>query len=1034
MYRKCYGDRLPISLLDDIFTSLDNFKTKDCVNIIQSLFPIQDYTGKFLLSCKGARIGKPDKYESAIKFRKGTYTFPVYVDLSLSFEGEEISRQEILFVDIPNVTPSGSLILRGTEWAVISHMEPFQGFRMGTKFIRMTSKGRWITASKEKISFGYSPQVPTSIIRELHLYKEKNLAATPEFKSIWKGVTGLDDYNKDDTQGHLEFIENFWELLPLESHIAQRIKTILKLAEPPKNLTMDIIDNLIEFTQSPDRMEEFHYLLDRDSLSNKRIITIRDIYSNLLQRCVNESIRTIKNRMKSRRNIDEIIKSSLTTKLLWRKLLDSEYKQYLDQTNFLSDITNKSRIVVNAFASVDVHPSFYGRICPIETPEGLNIGKLITKAAFAKTDEHGFLTTPVIDIKTGEIKDITVYDEFNKHIAYKSANLKDKEVIVRYNGANKKVAASKVDYQYQLQSQFASYSSHLIPFMQNNDANRSLMACNMQRQALPLVDKESPFVCTGYGADAKANFGSILAKQDGKVISIDKDKLIVKYKDDEEDTEIAINSYRPSNQKSLVHDNILFRPNDSFSKGDILADSSSTIEGEYGVGKNLRVAFMPWRGFNFEDAIVVSERVVTEGLLDSISIHKYECELQPTERISKDLLVDADKTPHLTKVGLPRIGSQVSSGDILIGKLSEREKSKITISLEDGLLEKIFNVDPSQFIDSPILVGPTDSGLVDRVTLFNKEGKMMEINEANQESDIVIRRFQPVIVRVYIRRLDKISVGDKLSGRHGNKGVVGKIVPHTEMPTDEHGNGVDIILNPLGIPSRMNVGQLMESYLGGISLSVAEKLKSLKSSDEGEFNEYLSLVHKYMTGEKLAVKDRDKYYKIYSKGLLFGVSPFKQIDLKEINKDLEADYVDSIWLTDGVEGERFQHKVNVGSMYILKLNHNAIDKLAARSTGGYNRLTAQPVGGKSRRGGQRIGEMDVWALLVHNAHKNLRECLTLKSDDVRGRKEFYQGLVEGKTEGFNHYLPMSADVFFRELYCLGIGVKSKHIKNIIKKL
>jgi len=673
--------------------------------------------------------------------------------------------------------------------------------------------------------------------------------------------------------------------------------------------------------------------------------------------------------------------------------------QFLEQTNPLSELTHKRRLSSVGSPAArrakveirDVHPSHYARICPIETPEGQNVGLITSMAVYARVNEFGFLEAPYIVVKNGrltkEIRYLMADEEERYKIAPatvqvdKDGRILEKQVLVRMGREEfRYVPPEEVDFVEVSPNMILGVSASLIPFLEHDDANRALMGANMQRQAVALLRPQAPIVGTGMEAKAARDSGAVvLAEEDGTVTYVDAQKIVIKGKKGERTYRLRI--FERSNQDTLIHQRPLVRKGDKVKKGQVIADSQFTEGGELALGANLLVAFLPFEGYNYEDAIVVSERLVRENILDSIHIQEFEVRAEDTKLGPEEITADIPNLPrsamrNLDEHGIVRVGTEVRTGDILVGKITPKGESEPTP--EERIFLSIFGERMRNFKNTSLRMPPiTGTATVIRVKRLSRA--------AGDELEAGVNE----LVKVYVAQRRRIAVGDKLAGRHGNKGVIAAILPVEDMPFLPDGTPVDVVLNPLGVPSRMNLGQIFETNLGWLASLRGEKVAS-PPFDGAKEEEILT----ELTEE---LKKR-------------GLSEGSRADGKVI-------------LRDGRTGEPFKSPVTVGVMYLLKLEHIAADKIHARSTGPYALITQQPLGGRAHFGGQRLGEMEVWALEAYGAASLLQEMLTLKSDDVRGRVALYKAILRG--EDFPRPgIPESFRVLWQELRCLGLSLKA----------
>lgn len=674
----------------------------------------------------------------------------------------------------------------------------------------------------------------------------------------------------------------------------------------------------------------------------------------------------------------------------------------MDQTNPLAEITHKRRISAlgpgglqrerAGFAVRDIHPSHYGRICPVETPEGPNAGLIGSLATHARVNEYGFIESPFFAVKDGKVTDDVVYMTADEDENFRCApadvelnpdkSFKDKMVPARYRSEFIMTESSKVDYVGVCPIQIISVATSVIPFIEHDDANRALMGSNMQRQAVPLLITERPVVGTGLESRAAKDSGMVVCSTvDGTVERVVGEEIVIR------DTQgkahlYTLMKYVRSNQDTCINQRPIVNEGDKVQVGDVIADGASTSCGELSLGKNILVAYMPWEGYNFEDAILLSERCVHDDIFTSLHIEKLEIDARQTkigpEEITREIPnVSEDSLRHLDERGIVRIGARVYADDILVGKVTP--KGETEHPPEEKLLRAIFAEKARDVKDNSLRVPHGEGGRVLDVKVFDREKGDELPPGAN------------TVIRVYIAQRRKVSVGDKLSGRHGNKGIVSRILPKEDMPFLPDGTPVDIVLNPLGVPSRMNVGQTYECLLG---------------------------LAAYLTGEHYEAPSFDERY---------GANTSERVTKEELLRGIKESGCDwvredgKVYLIDGRTGEKFDRPVAVGLSYILKLVHLVDDKIHARSTGPYSLVTQQPLGGKAQFGGQRFGEMEVWALEAYGAAYTLQEMLTIKSDDVNGRNHAYESIVKGDNIP-RPGIPESFKVLVRELQSIGLDI------------
>ena len=904
---------------------------------------------------------------------------------------------------------------------------------------------------------------------------------------------------------------------------------------------------------------------DIDHLGNRRVRSVGELMENQYRVGLLRMERAIKERMSSV-EIDTVMPQDLinakpAAAAVREFFGSSQLSQFMDQTNPLSEITHKRRLSAlgpggltrerAGFEVRDVHPTHYGRICPIETPEGPNIGLINSLATFARVNKYGFIESPYRKVKDGKVTDTVVYlsamEEMRHHVAQANAdidakgNLTEDLVTVRYQGDVMLVPVDRVDYIDVSPKQLVSVAAALIPFLENDDANRALMGSNMQRQAVPLVKAEAPLVGTGMEEVVARDSGAaIAARRAGIVDQVDATRIVIRATDETDPSKPGVDIYRlrkfqRSNQNTCINQRPLINVGDRVEAGEIVADGPSTDLGDLALGKNVLVAFMPWMGYNFEDSILLSERVVYDDVFTSIHIEEFEVMARDTklgpEEITRDIPnVSEEALKNLDEAGIVYIGAEVNPGDILVGKITPKGESPMTP--EEKLLRAIFGEKASDVRDTSLRLPPGVSGTIVEVRVFNRHGvdkderamaiereeierlakdrddelqildrnvyarlkdslmgkevskgpkgarKGTELDEptladiprsqwweiglkdekAQAELEAINKQYEEAkkslerrfvdkvdklqrgdelppgvmkMVKVFVAVKRKIQPGDKMAGRHGNKGVVSLIVPCEDMPFLEDGTHVDVVLNPLGVPSRMNVGQILETHLGwacrGLGRIIDEALKEFHASGKAE---QLRQEMEKIYGKdviKSSIKDNDlaTAAEKLTKGVPIATPVFdgaKEADIVEMLEAAGFDSSGQVRLFDGRTGEQFDRQVTVGYKYVLKLHHLVDDKIHARSIGPYSLVTQQPLGGKAQFGGQRFGEMEVWALEAYGAAYTLQEMLTVKSDDVAGRTKVYEAIVRGD-DAFEAGVPESFNVLVKEMRALGLNVE-----------
>ena len=778
---------------------------------------------------------------------------------------------------------------------------------------------------------------------------------------------------------------------------------------------------------------------DIDHLGNRRIRAVGELLQNQFRIGMSRMERVVRERMTTQDH-DSIVPQSLinikpVTAAIKEFFGSSQLSQFMDQNNPLSELTHKRRLSAlgpgglsrdrAGFEVRDVHSSPYGRMCPIETPEGPTIGLITSLACYAKINKYGFIEAPyrIVD-KSGEVPVVTenvIYvtaDEEEKYIIAQANEPLDEnnhfvhdKVTCRDGEENVQVAPVNVDLMDVSPRQLVSVATALIPFLQNDDVTRALMGSNMQRQAVPLLTTDSAVVGTGMEMKAAKDSGDVVvAEQDGVVEAVDAAKIVVKNSDDRRQV-YELLKFKRSNQSNCVNQRPIVNKGDSIKKGQIIADGPSTKNGELALGKNPLIGFMTWEGYNYEDAVLLSERLVMDDVYTSIHIEEYESEARNTklgdEEITRDIPnVGDDALKDLDETGIIRIGAEVSPNDILVGKVTPKGETELTA--EERLLRAIFGEKAREVRDTSLRVPHGAGGIVVDVKVFTRENGDELAPGVNQN------------VRVYIAQKRKISVGDKMAGRHGNKGVVSRVLPVEDMPYLPNGRPLDIVLNPLGVPSRMNIGQVLEIHLGLASNALGWKVSTpvFEGANEEDIMQSLDMANDY--ANKSWEEFKDKWAETLKPEVLEYLG--NHLDHRDEWRGVPIDHTGRVKLRDGRTGEEFDNPTTIGFMHYLKLHHLVDDKIHARSTGPYSLVTQQPLGGKAQFGGQRFGEMEVWALEAYGASYTLQEILTVKSDDIVGRVKTYEAIV--KDENIPEPgVPESFKVLLKELQALGLDIK-----------
>jgi DNA-directed RNA polymerase subunit beta len=778
------------------------------------------------------------------------------------------------------------------------------------------------------------------------------------------------------------------------------------------------------------RDEMVHELDEYEHFGNRRLRTVGELIQEAFRIGLYRMERVVRERM-STEDPDTITPQTIinirpVVAALKEFFGSSQLSQFMDQTNSLAGLTHRRRLSALGAGGLtrerapievrDVHPTHYGRMCPIETPEGPNIGLIGSLSSHATVNEFGFIQTPYRIVKNGKLQKsdetewevvwIDATQEENRVIAQasaeidKSGRLLEDEVLCRRNGQPITVPPKDVEYMDVSPDQIVSVATALIPFLEHNDANRALMGANMQRQAVPLMVSEAPLVGTGMEHRAAVDTGDVVVvRRAGTVAAVDATRIIVEVRGGEHD-QYELEKFVRSNQGTLIHQKPIVKVGDKVEVGGVLADGSSTDMGELALGKNMLVAFMSWEGYNFEDAIIVSQRLVKEDVLSSIHIEEYEIDARTTklgaEEITRDIPNRSEESlADLDERGVVRIGAEVKSGDLLVGKVTPKGETELTA--EEKLIRAIFKEKAGEVRDTSLKVPHGSSGKVIDVKTFSREGGDDLSAGVNE------------LVRVYVAKRRKISEGDKMAGRHGNKGVISKIVPEEDMPFLEDGTPIDMILNPLGVPSRMNIGQILETHLGW-----AASRGWIKGEDGTTQRTFVATpVFNGATPD-----DVDRVLTEWA-----AAHADEPIDMNVKGAENEGRRVSGkLRLYNGRTGDPYDGRITVGYMYMLKLLHLVDDKIHARSTGPYSLVTQQPLGGKAQFGGQRFGEMEVWALEAYGAAYTLQEMLTIKSDDTVGRVKAYEAIVKGENIQ-EPSIPESFKVLLKEMQSLGLDVR-----------
>lgn len=1005
--------------------------------IFTEINPIDDYTGqKLSLSFKEYAFRDPKNSERFAKENNITYDAPLYarVELVNKVTGE-VKEQEIYLGDYPWMTERGTFIINGTERVVVSQLIRSPGVfftadnvaghnNYGAKII--PGRGAWLefettTSGVIYVKIDRRRKMPVTTLLRAFGYSK-----TSEIKDLFADVdTGDTKYieetlDKDATRGtnealievyrrlrpgDLATVENarsmiermFFDFKRFDYSRVGRYKINQRLGIDLPNTTenrvfqlsdlISIIKEIIRLNNTQDPAD------DIDSLSNRRVNLVGELVARQFRVGMLRMQRNAMDRM-SMTDIENVTPGQLinarpVVAAVREFFASSQLSQLMDETNPLSELSHKRRLSSMGpgglsreragFDVRDAHPTHYGRLCSVETPEGANIGLVLNLATYARVNEYGFIETPYRKVKDGRVTNEVVYldasRERNEIIADAGAKLNedgtftDERVSARIEMQPGQIDASEVTMMDAAHKQILGSTASLVPFIEKNRIDRSLTGSNMQRQAVPLINPQSPTVGTGIeGVIAKNSSQLITAEAEGEVIRADGDVVEVKYEDGMKSYELL--HFEKSNDDRSINQKVRVSRGQKVKRGDILIEGASIADGEIALGRDLRVAFMPWGGYNMDDAIIISNRLVQDDELTSVNIKDYMVEVRETklgdEQITRDIPnVSEHSLRHLDENGIVQIGSEVKAGDVLVGKITPKGEQEL--SSEERLLRAIFGEKAKDVRDTSQRMNNTGGGKVVGVRIFSREsGHELKAGVLKQ-------------IQIFVAQSRKISIGDKIAGRHGNKGVIAQILPVEDMPFMEDGTPIDVILNPLGVPSRMNIGQLFETHLGMAAKALGYKVAT---------------------------------------------PPFNGVSDKVISDELEkAGFArdGKVQLIDGRTGEKFEERTTVGIMHMIKLHHMVSDKIHARSTGPYTMVTQQPLGGKAQNGGQRFGEMEVWALEAYGAATTLQEMLTIKSDDVYGRAKAYESIIKDEPI-VGPKLPESFNVLVKELQGLGLRV------------
>ncbi|CAN5360009.1 DNA-directed RNA polymerase subunit beta [soil metagenome] len=1058
------------SLLSVQHDSFSWFLAKGMKQIFSEVSPIEDFTGNLGLEFAEHWFDEPPRTIEEAKEQDENYCQPLFVKARfINRETGEIKEQKVFLGDFPMMTPNGTFVINGTERVVVSQLVRSPGVYFDRTIDKTSDKdvfaakvipgrGAWLEFDiDKKDTVGVRVdrkrrQYVTTFLRALGLAESDEdilalfdgsplIANTLEKDPTSTREEALLDLYRKLRPGELTTVDSarsliqtlFFNSKRYDLTQVGRYKLDQKLGRQPLRLD-DYRPDQHGLLSTDDVLGTIGYLIalhqgvpghredDIDNFANRRVRTVGELIQNQIRVGLSRLERVVRERMTTQDPEAITPQSLINIRPVVASIKEffgtSQLSQFMDQPNPLASLTHRRRLSAlgpgglsrerAGFEVRDVHPSHYGRMCPIETPEGPNIGLIGSLASYAKVNQYGFIATPYRKVRAGRVTDeveyLTASEEEGHVIAQANAPLAEdgtfvnERVLVRKTGGDvDTVFASDVDYMDVSPKQVVSVSTSLIPFLEHDDANRALMGSNMQRQAVPLLRADAPLVGTGVEGRAAQDSGDvILSPVDGEVVEVTGDQIVVKASADNRSHTMVLRKFERSNQGTCINQKPLVTEGAKVRKGDVIADGPSTEDGELALGRNLLVAFMPWEGHNFQDAIILSERVVKEDLLTSIHIEEHEIEARDTrlgaEEITRDIPNVAEEVLHdLDDRGIIRIGAEVSAGDYLVGKVTPKGETELTP--EERLLRAIFGEKAREVRDVSLKVPHGESG------------KAIAVKEFRREDGIELPPGMNELVRVYVATARKISEGDKLAGRHGNKGVIAKILPEEDMPFLEDGTPVDIILSPLGVPSRMNLGQILETHLGWAAAQGWESFDDLPSPAADGAEPWQTVATPVFDGARES-------------------EILKLLEVAKPNRDglKLVDRAGKARLFNGRTGEPFDSPITVGYIYMLKLVHLVDEKIHARSTGPYSMITQQPLGGKAQFGGQRFGEMEVWALEAYGAAYALQELLTIKSDDVRGRVKVYEAIVKGENIP-EPGIPESFKVLIKEMQSLCLNVE-----------
>jgi len=1074
-----------LDIPDLLIIQKDSFKwfiEEGLKEILDEISPIEDFSGRFSLEFLNHYFEEPLKTLEDCKITDSTYSQPLYVTAQfLDRETGQIKQQTVFLGDFPIMSDTGTFIINGTERVIVSQLVRSPGVYFSQEIDKTSDKevfiGKMIPGRGAWLEFDTDKRdtLGVRVDRKRRQHITGFLMALDVIENKEDAIDLLGDYpsvrntieRDPDTSREAALIDLYRKLRPGEPATVESARNLVKqMFYTPKRYDLTKVGrykveqklgrqygekDAESYTTEDDGMLRIEDMIDSikyvialhagedsfinnkgkeipvrlddiDHFGNRRIRTVGELVQNQVRVGLSRLERVVRERMTTQEPEAITPQSLINIRPIQASLKEffgtSQLSQFMDQPNPIAGLTHRRRLSAlgpgglsrerAGFEVRDVHPSHYGRMCPIETPEGPNIGLIGTLATYGRVNKFGFIETPYWKVENGVVKTnkavyLTAAEEDNYTIAQANAPLKDdgtfqnKRVLSRQNGGEVAFVSDKeIDFMDVSPKQICSVTTALIPFLEHDDANRALMGSNMQRQAVPLVKTEAPYVGTGMEENVARDSGeALISNISGIVEEVSGDEITVKEEGTNKKHRFEVLKFKRSNQATSWNQKPLVKVGTKVKPGDVLADGPSTQGGELALGKNLLVGYMPWDGYNFEDSIVISERLVKEDVLTSVHIAEHEIEARDTklgeEEITRDIPNVAEEVlMDLDEMGIVRIGAEVSPGDYLVGKVTPKGETELTP--EERLLRAIFGEKAREVRDTSLRVPHGERGKVIDVQILKRDDGADLPPGVNQK------------VRVYVAIQRKIQVGDKLSGRHGNKGVISKILAVEDMPYMEDGTPLDIMLSPLGVPSRMNLGQILETHLGW-------------AADQG-WNEY---------------KGKTKASGGAKPGTLISTPVFDGADEDEIHEILRnvntnrdgnmmVDENGKATLYDGRTGESFDSKITVGYTYILKLIHLVDEKIHARSTGPYSMITQQPLGGKAQFGGQRFGEMEVWALEAYGASYALQELLTIKSDDTVGRVKVYESIVKGDNIP-EPGIPESFKVLLKEMQSLCLNVE-----------